>query len=755
MFTTTFEVKCKTRTGYDIVKAGYEGDYTPSLPYTTRWKYGYRKKKECEYIDNFGTFDIETTSITHYEKELVKKNGLEVWEEKEKPDFAFMYVWMATIDGENIVGREWSEFLDLLNKLKSYYMLGERRMFVIYVHNLPFEFSFLQGYIKDYSDVFATGARKPLVVRFKELGIELRCSYKLTNMSLENFTKKTPGCIHIKAVGDLDYTKIRTSKTPLTDTEWGYCIPDTLGLWESIAYKMKQDGDNIVSIPLTSTSYVRRDMKNATKTQGMKALKSRLALTGKQYAILKEAFRGGDTHANKVKCNRVYKNVYSFDASSMYPAMQLLRKYPMTKFELMPITPYTLLYLKEHTELAWFATLKITGIRMKEDSYNPYLSISKCKTERGKMKDIDCDGDNGRIWACDVPIYTSMTDVDFSIITECYDIDEIEIVDGTLYTATYDYLPKEVISVIMEYFEAKTKLKEVVKKCKDGSPERAEAEYNLMKAKNKLNGIYGMSATDPVHPVMLYDGEWFELDYKRYENEQEYRDRIDKIGCKIPELPTVEYACEKSTLAYQWGVWCTAWARKHLREILACAGSDYIYCDTDSCKATSFNWGMLKELNERTYKECEERHAYVEINGKKKYIGFFDCESELKEDGWQPEYYEFKTLGAKKYCYNKYGDTRDEINFGCTISGVSKSKGIEYIKTLDNFTNGFKIKDSGGFNVAYGDNQFETVTSITDYRGEKAEVRYTGYSCMMHREYEIGCTDKQLYDWQVVDLIAE
>ena len=86
---------------------------------------------------------------------------------------------------------------------------------------------------------------------------------------------------------------------------------------------------------------------------------------------------------------------------------------------------------------------------------------------------------------------------------------------------------------------------------------------------------------------------------------------------------------------------------------------------------------------------------------------------------------------------------------------MRKSNGAKAIKNLDNFKVGFKIHDSGGFNVAYYDGQSVTKERITDYRGITSEVEYTGYSCMMHREYEIGITEKQALDYQMIDNMVE
>lgn len=287
------------------------------------------------------------------------------------------------------------------------------------------------------------------------------------------------GCQHIKAKGDLDYSLIRHNESYINPIEWGYIINDTLGLWEAISYMLSKDEDTIATVPLTSTSYVRRDMKRAIrKGTTTRLLKKKLALTDKTYKLLKEAFRGGDTHANMIKCAKIYHDVYSFDASSMYPAMLLLMKFPMTTFEKMPVTSKCLKYVKSK-ELAWIAQIKLTNVRLKEDQYNPYLSISKCRNLQG------VDPDNGRVWKA-AELETTVTDIDFSIIEECYDFDSVEIIEDTLYTAHYGYIPDDVRSVIMQYFTDKTKLKIAVKHTAPNSKDREEAEYDLMKAKNKL-----------------------------------------------------------------------------------------------------------------------------------------------------------------------------------------------------------------------------------------------------------------------------
>lgn len=742
---------------YDKVNVTMAADYQPSRPYEVLTKYGFRRERKCDYVLQFATFDIETTSITHYENETTHMGkyhlDYDLTRKHEKADYAFMYTWSMCIDGEEVVGRTWEEFLDVLGRLKAHYGLSDERFLVIYVHNLPFEFTFLQGYINDYSDIFATAERKILTWRVKRMGIEFRCSQRLTNKSLERFTNDTVGCKHIKAKDDLDYSKIRHSCTKLTETEWGYIVNDTLGLWEALTYKMNSDGDNVISIPSTSTGYVRRRMRESCNTASFRTLKERIALTKDVYTILKEAFRGGDTHANKVKCGKIYNDVYSYDASSMYPAMQLLRKYPMSRFEKMAVTGKTLKYLSLHREYAWCCRITLRGVRMKENQYNPYLSISKCKINANAY----IDNDNGRVWKCD-ELKTSILDVDWDIIKECYDFDDVEIEDGSLYISRYGYLPNECTSVIMELFVDKNQLKIKVKNAivENLSVLAETTAYDLSKSKEMLNGVYGMSATDPIHDLMWYnDNEWIDCETYKYMCDSDYKDKIDnELTSKGIKMNDIDFnkLMISSVLPYQWGVWCPAHARKHLREILACAGSDYIYCDTDSCKATMFDWDKLDALNNRTYAECEERKVYVDVAGKRCYIGYFDCESALGDK--RPEYARFMTLGAKKYCYDEY-KSDGTSKFGCTISGVRKKEGVKALKKIENFKVGFRIEDSGGQNATYYDSDQVTKGTIVDYNGLKGNYEYTGFNCLTHREYVIGVTDKQFDDYELIDYIAE
>lgn len=565
------------------------------------------------------TFDIETSKIPkdsdgHYE--------------------AFMYIWQICIEGNVVFGRRWEELQEFMQNVVNAYKLSEGERVVVYVHNLSFEFQFIQDYF-NFTDVFAMASRSILTAKTAHL--EFRCSYKLSNMSLAKFIVNTPNTLHYKGVDDLDYSTVRTPDTPLTEVELGYCFNDVKGLYECVMELLKED--NIATIPLTSTGYVRRDCRHAmnkNKNNRKMFLRSRLSLL--QYKLLRECFRGGNTAGDRYLTNLILKNVGSYDLASSYPFQMIARDYPLGKWNYGVIRNLEILeeYNKKYCTIARY-TFK--NIRLREEKPIPYIPQSKCLS-LGDDREIY----NGRILHADF-LTISMTNIDFDIVKEQYEYDEIAVEE--FHYSRKGLLPKELRDTIMYYFEKKSKLK--------GDEEHY---YEYMKSKNKLNSIYGMTVTNILNTEIEYhDGEYTE----KKMTEEEMQEALDKY-----------YKNHRSFLNYSWGVFVTAYARRELEDGLNIAGLDTIYCDTDSVKYIGDHDKDFEAYNERLNRECLEKGIvnYAELNGKRYYMGIFD-----KENGYD----EFITLGAKKYAFmqkNKEG----ELELGITVSGLSKKKGAEELE---------------------------------------------------------------------------
>lgn len=114
-------------------------------------------------------FDIETSTIPGTQQ-------------------AIMYIWQWQIGDFTVIGRTWEEFRDLCYRLKA--LCKEDQYIVVYVHNLSFEFQFLAGiYEFQPEDVFCIESRR--ILKCDMLGcLEFRCSYRHSNMSLDEFTRK-------------------------------------------------------------------------------------------------------------------------------------------------------------------------------------------------------------------------------------------------------------------------------------------------------------------------------------------------------------------------------------------------------------------------------------------------------------------------------------------------------------------------------------------------------------------------------------
>lgn len=648
-----------------------------------------RTKKPESYLKLFCTFDIETTTI-------IPEDGTS--------PYGFMYHWQMCLGGVCCYGRTWEEWTRLIDKVTDWLDVSPKNRMVIYIHNLSYEFQFIKDILAESFggfEVFATDRRKPLKVTTAN-GLEFRCSYRLTNMTLQKACENEKGVKHPKAAGDLDYRLLRTANTELTDLEFGYCIADVVCLYELIKCKMRNEHDSIESIPLTSTGYVRRDCKRATRKQeGYRdQVFNKNLLNVNVYTLLKEAGRGGNTHANRHMSGRIWQDVKSFDVASSYP-FQMFKEFPCRSFSFYGEIDT----MEEFQELlntkACLFRIHFYNLKLRPRVTMPYIPTAKCWQRIGK-----CVFDNGRILSCEGEIAMTLTDIDYKIIEKQYTWDNIAITD--MYIAPYGKLPEALRGQVLNYFKAKSELKFQIQTAETEN-EKSNYNYLYAKSKNRLNGIFGMCYTDPVHDEFLIDpeGEW---QYRPADLEE----ALDKYNNS-----------RNSFLVYAWGCWITARAREHLQKLLDATGDATIYCDTDSSKAiiNESNIAKIEEYNEEIRRFCDSEGAYADVNGQRFYMGVYEDET--------PEpYKEFKTLGAKKYVYT------DNTGLHVTISGVNKKLGAKELKDIKNFIPGFIFKDAGGLTLYYNDDtlHYITVEGCTMLTGSNIG--------MVESTYEIGITSE-------------
>lgn len=611
-------------------------------------------------MDCITAFDIETTNLRQYEQ-------------------AIMYIWQWGFEwGDVVVGRTWDELKAFIDGLVDH--LGGK-VLPVYVHNLSFEFQFLRT-IYDFApqEVFAVKSRKVLRATMYDV-LELRCSYIHSNMSLDEYTKRM-GVKHTKRSGEkYDYEKERYPWTPLTNYEMEYATYDVIGLIEALEVEMDADGDNCKTVPLTSTGYVRRDTKAAMKKGPVKEVKECLPDVP-LYQMLRAAFRGGDTHANRYYAGRILKNVKSADRSSSYPDVICNCPFPVRPFIRSGAIDVAELFADGN---AVVATIALYNIELRDAHWgDPYLSRDRCRDIKSGYYD------NGRILRAE-QLVTTLTDIDWRIVSETYKFDAV-IIDS--YRTKYGRLPQQIIDVNIEYYRRKTELKGV-----DGE------EIYYMKSKNKLNSIYGMTAQDPgKQDILFIDGVFTELEE--------------------PLETVLERYNKRAFLTYAWGVWVTAWARYRLYEGVKLAGDGFVYCDTDSVKYVGdIDWS---EYNKQRVADSEKSGAYAtDPHGVTHYMGVFEEEGTAEE---------FKTLGAKKYVFRKNG------KLTITVAGVGKIAGAKELEAaggIEAFTPGFVFRDAGGLDAVYND---APPMEHIEAEGKRARLGPNVY--LRPSEYTVGITNE-------------
>lgn len=602
------------------------------IKYNARFEKLYRQQRWIRYHRCFCGFDIETTAVN---------------------EMSFMYIWQFSFmldDSECIVvkGRTWKEFDELIRFLKVRLCLRDNTRLIVWVANLGYEFSFMRKRL-EIDELFAKTPRNPLLVRCG--GLEFRECLSISQGSLSYLAKTWTATQ--KMVGDLDYSVIRNSQTPLLpDTEEKYCDNDVIILAEF----SKKIFDNYIKkeryIPITSTGILRHDLKvyaRASEKDPERIYKWIKALHPKSKAeylyIMEWLFRGGFVHANYKMCDCILENMDSYDLKSSYPAVAFQEYYPISEFKpIENVSHETLERLCEKYCVIFQATFK----GLKATTSHSIESKSKCiKLNKPLM-------DNGRVHNAD-SMTVFITELDYQSYKEFYTWDDMII--HTCHVANRGELPRYLLDRFYHWFNVKESI-----------TDKDSQEYAI--SKTRINGHFGLCVTRFVFSEVMYlDDEWTHGEVKQ----------------------TYEQMTEKQVLSPYWGVYITAHARRRELSLLFKMRHAVAYSDTDSHKLkeddiclkviSDFN-AMIKQKN---IDVCNKYGYDLNILSK---IGILEKETDSKGKGIMLQ---FKTLGAKRYICN-YANKGIE----CTISGLPKKALTDYCNAenkdiFEEFTNGLKV----------------------------------------------------------------
>lgn len=601
--------------------------------------------KSKSFLKMYCGFDIETTKT---------KNGN-----------TFPYHFQFNINDDYITCRTIAEHLELIDFLVAKTHVESKKKakpkMLIFIHNMSYEFSFLRKYYK-ITKLFAKEKRKP--VYFEIDNLIFLDSYLIENKSLANLAKDY-NLPTQKAIGDLDYTKIRNSLTPLTFAEKRYNYNDVkiLSEYAELVY-FKQYLIKDGYMPLTNTQKVRHAMKSYIMEKGGKQandkIKERISQlfppSALEYRLMfRWLFRGGFVHANYKYSNVLLKNIHCVDFTSSYIYVLLCGYFPMSEFR----ECENLQEMKKHLEKDC-CIIKATFTNIKQKTEHSIESFSKCINPKGYKLD------NGRIMQADeITVY--LTELDYKMYCNFYEWENMEIHEFKY--ARRGRLPEYVIIPMLEFYKNKNSLKGV---------KGMETQY--MRSKNMLNSFYGCMVTRIVFDEILLDDEG---NWDKKPSNKEY----DKY-CK-------------ALLSPYWGIWTTAHARYNELTLLHDLRG-VIYSDTDSHKYLDmyhdYNISVIDEYNKNVYNQlinaCKHYGIDKEIvTQEKENVPYYSqMNNSLGFATFDGNYIAFKTLGAKRYIY-----LDEKLERHTTIAGLPKNfyvkENSSIYRFFTNFTNNYVAKN--------------------------------------------------------------
>ena len=554
---------------------------------------------------------------------LINKEGLEV----QHPIAVWLSYGVAkmyTYKGEEVSKIRFREWEELHKYLDDISQRLGKFQVICYVHNLGFEFDYI---IKNISKpkTFLTNSSHSVISSslLKYPNIQFRCSYLLSGYSLRKLGK----IVKLPKL-DSDYRQI-FPHDKITNKEWEYCERDNDVVAKFIVDVCIKEYGTLFNIPYTKTGRVRKVLhKYYDELEGKNCTWDYMP---KQDCIeaMDKAFNGGVVVSNPFFTDIKLKNVHSYDITSSYPFAMVSEKFPR-QIKKIENPPYKL-----RKNSYYIAKIKFKNIRSK---FNwQWLSVSK-------MEEIDnCTFFNGKLMSGKMCI-RYVTNIDFELIEETYTFDYEVLEYYELYDI--DYLPECFIKTIKEIGVKKQRLKNELKKYNERSKEFGELSIEYALAKNDFNSIYGMMVEKLIKPEYEIDENYL---WHSKGGQYKYKPHLKRN--------------------FLFGVFITAYARKNLiTAILKNCPQTFVYCDTDSIKFIGEN-------------------KFIDTN--KKLQNFMDDCPELSELGrfdYEGTYEEFKTLGAKKYCYKRNGE------YIVVVAGLPKT--TEYnINTLDDFKCGVVYKN--------------------------------------------------------------
>lgn len=261
-----------------------------------------------------------------------------------------------------------------------------------------------------------------------------------------------------KLVGDLDYSILRNSNTPIKKGELQYTINDVVILkeWSEFIFRTYIIPQKYV--PLTKTAILRRKVKDKAPKGVSDAIVVCMPSEKLYHLMMKYLFRGGYVHANICNTDIILHNVTSLDLTSSYPAQMNHGYYPMGKFyRINNIDSEKFNHLIEQE----CCMMVVTFYGITSTTNHSIESSSKC------IELINPLIDNGRVASAE-KMTVFINEVDYSLYCMFYKWDSMDI--QVFYHTIRGRLPTYILDVLNEEYYNKAILKQSGKRILQNMP---------------------------------------------------------------------------------------------------------------------------------------------------------------------------------------------------------------------------------------------------------------------------------------------
>ena len=178
---------------------------------------------------------------------------------------------------------------------------------------------------------------------------------------------------------------------------------------------------------------------------------------------------------------------------------------------------------------------------------------------------------------------------------------------------------------------------------------------------------------------------------------------------------------------------------------------DYVvYMDTDSIKLVQgYDEKIIEDYNETVKQRIEyvskalridiSRFAPRDKYGEEHMLGLFEYETNGLNEY---TYNKFKTMGAKKYCYERF-EFKDkekkeiEEKISITVAGVPKN-GYKCIKTMEDFKDNLYFPSSITNKKAAIYNDYQDEYLLVDYQGNEERITDKSTMLLIPASYTLG-----------------